>query len=425
MKKNLHNLKKEAQKLDKSDILKKYQTCFDIPKNQVYLSNHSLGLPTKKGIDELNRITKEWANLGVKGWIHSEKPWFTLSEKLSDDISFIFGAKKHEIILHSSSTVNLYIILCTFFKPDGKRRKILIEENAFPTDRYAAQAVLRLKGCNPKKDLIEVKQNLFLLNEDSIVDSIDENVALVVLPSVQYLSGQLLNIKRITQAAHKKGALICFVCAHSAGLIDHDFHKDNVDFAVFCGYKFLCAGPGSVGGLFIHTKHHAKSTVLPGWWGSKKDRQFDMLHDFLAEKGAGGFQIGTNHILSLVPLVGMIEILKKCGMKKIEEKRKKQVHFLLQSLKVLNTIDKTLTIVTPAKSFGGHVAIKHSFAAAITEELCSKGIVVDYREPNLIRIAPHPLYTTYEELYQFLKQLSKILSSASYLHRKNKRGLVA
>lgn len=425
MNNNFLQIKKDAQILDKSDALKKYRADFNLPKNNIYLNSHSLGLPTKRGIKDLERITNEWSTLGVKGWMHAKAPWFTLPEKLSEDIAFIFGAKKNEVIIHASNTVNLYSILCTFFKPKGKRRKILMEENAFPTDRYAVQAVLKLKGCDPKKDLIEVKQHSLLLDEDAIIRSIDETVAFIVLPSVQYLSGQLLDIKRITKEAHKRGALVCFICAHSAGLIPHQFHKDNVDFAVFCGYKFLCAGPGAVGGLFIHQKHHNVTTVLPGWWGSKKEKQFDMLHDFLPEKGPRGFQMATSHILSMVPLVGIVEVLKKSGMKAVNEKRKRQMQFLLDQAKTLREIDETLTIVTPRKNFGGHIALEHPHSAAIVQELFSKGIVVDYREPNLMRIAPQPLYTKYEELYQFLIEMNKILTSKSYLKRKNKRGLVA
>lgn len=421
----MRTLQQRAIEYDRTDPLKSYRKLFVVPKDTIYLNSHSLGLPTKKGILELKHVTEEWGKLGVKGWLHAKKPWFTLPEQLSEEIAFIFGAKKNEIILQASNTVNLYAILFTFFKPKGKRKKILIEGDAFPTDRYAIQAVLKHKGCDAKTDLIEVKQENMRLDEESILQMIDESVAIVILPSVQYLSGQYLDIRRITEFAHKKGTLVCFVCAHSAGLIQHTFHADGVDFATFCGYKYLCAGPGSVGGMFIHEKHHGVSSELPGWWGSKKERQFNMLHSFLPENGPRGFQMATSHILSLAPVVGIIEVLKECGMKALNSKRSSQMKFLMEGVRDLNAADSDLKIITPNSAYGGHIAIMHPQAAAIVKELVSERIVVDYREPNLIRIAPHPLYTKYSELAQFLKEIKKVLHSRSYLKHENKRCIVA
>ncbi len=400
---------------------------FYIPPNSIYLSGHSLGLLSKDAESSLARVVSEVKNLGVGGWMKAKTPWFSYAEKLSVLQAPLIGAKPEEVIVHGSTTINLYVLLSTFFNPKSKKKKILVEEPIFPSDKYAIESYLKLMGLDPKKNLKLVPSaNGEIIEEQEIIKNMTDDVQLVILPSVVYQTGQLLDIALLTREAHKRGILIGFNCCHSVGIVAHQLSKDNVDFAFYCNYKYMNAGPGSVGGLYINQKHKNKRSGMAGWWGSKKEKQFDMLPDFDPAYLAGGFQISTPHIFSMAPLEGVLGQYKKLGIKKIREASLKRTEYLMYLVDKLLK-DKQVVICTPREKSrrGGSVTIKHPYAASLNKTLKEKGFISDYREPNLIRITPNPLYVSYHDIYKTAHAIKNIFETGEYKNYKNKRDAVA
>ncbi|HKL08421.1 MAG TPA: kynureninase, partial [Bacteroidales bacterium] len=267
-----------ATDLDKNDRLKNLRHRFYIPENKIYFDGNSLGLLSKDAEQSLNRVLDEWKNQAIGGWLNAQRPWFYFAEQIGEMAAKIVGAKPEELILTGTTTVNIHALISTFYQPKGKKTKILADELNFPSDIYALQGQLKIKGFDPNKHLVLVpSDDGNLLDEQKIVEMMTDEVAVVFLPSVLYRSGQLLDMEYLTNEAHKRDIVIGFDCSHSAGAVPHHFSDWGVDFALFCSYKYLNGGPGCAAFLYINKKHFDKEPQLPGWFGYKKEKQFDLL----------------------------------------------------------------------------------------------------------------------------------------------------
>ncbi|MFA4134906.1 MULTISPECIES: kynureninase [unclassified Brevibacillus] len=415
-----------AQQLDAQDELASYREEFYLLPS-LYLDGNSLGLMSKRAEKSVMDMMQSWKELGVEGWTTGRHPWFFFSEKLAEMSAALVGASPEEVIVTGSTTINLHQLAATFYRPVGKRSKVVATELDFPTDIYALQSQMKLHGLDPEEHLVRVaSRDGRLIEEEDIIDAMTDEVALVVLPTVLYRSGQLLDIERLTAAAHERGILIGFDGCHSVGAIPHSFSKLGVDFAYWCNYKYLNAGPGSVGSLYVNRKHFGRTPGLAGWFSSKKDKQFDMDHTLEACESAGAYQIGTPHMLSLAPLLGSLEMFQEVSMEKLRTKSLGLTRFMMDLIEV-ELADMEFTIANPQQDDrrGGHVSLEHEEAIRICKALKEAGIIPDFRAPNIIRLAPVAFYTTYTEVWESVQILKAIMLEKSYEKFENKREVVA
>ncbi|CRK82841.1 kynureninase [Neobacillus massiliamazoniensis] len=416
-----------AKQLDKDDPLACFREEFYVYPHSIYMDGNSLGLLSKRAERTLLETLEDWKRYGIDGWTKGKHPWFFMSEKLGEMMAPLVGAFVDEVIVSGSTTVNLHQLVATFYRPKGKRTKIVADELTFPTDIYALQSQLRIHGFNHYTQLIRVKsRDGRLIEEDDLIAAMTDDVALIVLPTVLYRSGQLLDIKRLTAEAHKRGILIGFDACHSVGAIPHSFSDWDVDFAYWCNYKYVNSGPGSVGGLYVNRKHFGTNPGLAGWFGSKKDIQFDLEHTFIPAESAGAYQIGTPHVLSIAPLIGSLEIFAEAGIERI---RQKSLHInqYFMNLIELELADMEFVIGNPREDErrGGHVCLEHREAARICKSLKENEIIPDFRAPNIIRLAPVALYTSYEEVWRVVQTLKKIMTEKEYEKFSNEREVIA
>ncbi|GAB3807848.1 kynureninase [Virgibacillus kimchii] len=419
--------KKHAISLDEKDELKEYRNSFYVNDSVIYFDGNSLGLLSAQAEAALESLKETWKAYAIDGWAEGEHPWFYLSEKLGAMSAPLVGAKSKEVIVTGSTTTNLHQLAATFFKPSGKRTKILADELNFPSDIYALKSQLQLKGLEPATHLIQVQSNDGnTLKTDDIIEQMTEEISLIVLPSVLYRSGQILDMARLTKEAHKRNILIGFDLCHSVGAIPHQLSEWGVDFAFWCTYKYLNGGPGSVGALYVNERHFDHHPGLAGWFSSSKESQFDMDHALTKAPDAGAYQIGTPHILSAAPLLGSLEIFQEAGIERIRRKSLQLTNYLIE------LIDKELSpygffISNPRSDSerGGHVYLEHPEAARICKALKERGVIPDFRKPNGIRLAPVALYNTFEEVWQAVQILKTIMEEKSYLQYENKRGVIA
>lgn len=416
-----------AEKLDQQDPLQSFREEFYLPEKDIYLDGNSLGLMSKRAEKSLLELVASWRKQGIDGWMNGKYPWFTLSEKLGEMCAPIIGAKANEVIITASTTTNLHQLVATFYKPQGKRTKILADELNFPSDIYALQSQLQLKGLDPNEHLIQVKsRDGRMIDEQDIIDAMTEEVALIILPTVLYRSGQLLDIEKLTSEAHKRGILIGFDGCHSVGAIPHQFSKWGVDFAYWCTYKYLNSGPGGVGALYVNEKHFGTMPGLTGWFGSNKEKQFDMEHTFTQASDAGAYQIGTPHLLSTAPLIGSLEMFAEASIEAIREKSLKLTNFLMELIQSeLGEFNYTIGNPLEDDRRGGHVALEHSEAARICKALKEAGVIPDYRNPNIIRLAPVSFYTSYVDVWHTVQILKRIMEEKLYEKFENKREVIA
>ncbi|WP_307440657.1 kynureninase [Bacillus sp. V2I10] len=416
-----------GKELDKEDILKHFREEFYLKPGTIYMDGNSLGLLSKRAERTLLESLDDWKEYGIDGWTQGNHPWFFMAEELGKKLAPLVGGSAEEVIVTGSTTVNLHQLVSTFYKPVGTRTKILADELTFPSDIYALQSQVRIHGYDPDTHLIRVKsRDGRFLEEDDIIDAMDETIALIVLPTVFYRSGQILDIKRLTEEAHKRGILIGFDGCHSVGSMPHSFSEWDVDFAFWCNYKHLNGGPGGVGGLFVNRKHFGKMPGLAGWFSSDKEKQFDMEHTLTPAHSAGAFQIGTPHVLSVAPLIGSLEIFTEAGIENIRQKSLKINQYLIDLIDN-ELADMGFVIGTPREDVrrGGHVSLEHKEAARICKSLKENGIIPDFRAPNIIRLAPVALYTSYEEVWQVVQILKKIMTEKEYEKFNNEREVVA
>lgn len=419
-----------AQQLDSQDPLARFADRFYRKPGTIYLDGNSLGLLSKDAEASLLNVVDQWKTLGIDGWLGADPPWFYLGEELGKLSANLVGADPDEVVAAGSTTVNLHALVATFYQPDGKRKKILAGELDFPSDIYALQAQIRLKGGDPDTDLVKVPSaDGRTINEEDIIAAIDETVTLVLLPGALYRSGQLLDMERITRAAHEQGALIGWDCCHSAGVLPHYFDNWGVDFAFWCNYKYLNAGPGSIASLYVNRAHFDRVPALPGWWGSRKDRQFDMKHEFEPAGSAGAWQIGTVSVLAAAPLIGSLAITNEAGIEAIREKSLNMTRYLMDLVETsgLTAEPYCYSIGTPAEDDrrGGHVAVEHVHGARIARALKARGVVPDFRPPNVVRLAPVPLYTSYADVWHAVRHLREIVDEGEHLVGSDQREVVA
>ncbi|MRH42738.1 kynureninase [Aquibacillus halophilus] len=423
---NIYSLE-YAKTLDKQDELHAYRDEFYTKEGVIYFDGNSLGLLSKRAEKSVKMVMNAWKDNAIEAWTQTDNPWYYLSESLGEKMAPLVGANAKEVVVTGSTTVNLHQLVATFYKPQESRTKILADELNFPSDIYALKSQLQLKGYSANDHLIQVKsRDGHTINEEDIIAAMTDEIAIIVLPSVLYRSGQILDMERLTDAAHKHGIIIGFDLCHSIGAIPHKLDEWGVDFAFWCNYKHLNAGPGSLGGLYVNEKHFGENPGLAGWFSSDKEKQFDMKHELIPATDAGAFQIGTPHVLSAAPLIGSLEMFREAGIERIRTKSLKLTDYLL------NLISKELqgygfVVGTPLseEQRGAHVFIEHEEAARICKALKADGVIPDFRAPNGIRLAPVALYNSFEEIFITITKLKKIMDDKRYKNYSNNRGVVA
>ncbi|MFT4038672.1 MAG: kynureninase [Thermomicrobiales bacterium] len=419
-----------ARARDAADPLAHFRERFYLPPDTIYLDGNSLGLLSRDAEAETLHALEQWKTLAIDGWLAADPPWFTQGEELGALTAPLLGAEPEAVVITGSTTVNQHALAATFYRPAGTRRQIVATELDFPSDIYALQSQIALHGGDPARDLIRVPSaDGRAIDEDAIIAAFTENVALALLPAVLYRSGQLLDMARLAAAARARGVLLGFDCAHSAGAVPHQFDEWGVDFAFWCSYKYLNAGPGATGGLYVNRRHWGTAPGLAGWWGSDKARQFDMQHDFTGAEGAGAWQISTPPLLATAPLRGALRLFHEAGLEALRAKSLAQTAYLADLLTSTGLTESpyAFTIGTPSEPArrGGHLAVEHAEAARISRTLRARGIVPDFRAPNVIRLAPVPLYTTYHDIWRTVQALREIIDTGEHLRLAEGRELVA
>ena len=410
-----------AKSLDERDPLRSFREEFLFPdfheKNLIYFTGNSLGLQPKNAKNYILEELEDWQKYGVEGHFISRRPWYSYHENLTDMMAEIVGAKPIEVVVTHSLTTNLHLLMVSFFRPEGKRTKIICEEKAFPSDQYAIESQLNFHGLG-LDNLIEIaprKGELLIREEDIIakINEIGDELALVMIGGVNYYTGQLFDMKSITNAGHSVGAKVGFDLAHAAGNVELSLNAWGVDFAAWCGYKYLNSSPGGVAGMFVHERH-ANNSNLPrfaGWWGHNKDTRFEMKPGFSPIPGAEGWQLSNAPVLGMAVQLASLEIFKNAGMGRISEKRDlltAYLEYIILDVSERNKTTCSFEIITPsepAKRGSQLSMLVHGKGKELFEKLSKNGVVADWREPNVIRIAPAPLYNSFEDCYWFGKFL--------------------
>ncbi|GLR18658.1 kynureninase [Portibacter lacus] len=411
-----------AQKMDAEDPLAHYKDDFYFPKNEngedlIYLCGNSLGLQSRHAEEITLEILDQWKNLGVKGHFNGKRPWVPFHLSLKESMANVVGAKPEEVTLMNTLSVNLHLMLTSFYRPSGKRTKILIEQDVFPSDRYAVESHIEWHGLNIDDNLIFIPrdQHSDTVKESKIKEIINEQgeeIALIMIGGVNYYTGQFFNLLQITKWGHEKGCIVGFDLAHAAGNVPLALHNSGVDFAVWCTYKYLNAGPGSIAGAFVHEKHHTDQGIpkLKGWWGHNPEIRFAMRDDFDPAPGVESWQISCQPILSLAPVKASLDMFEKAGMKALRNKSVLLTGYLAYLLNELK--NDAIEIITPnlqsARGCQLSILLKKG-DKRIHDQLVERGIVADWRNPNVIRIAPTPLYNGYEDVWRFVDHLSNVL----------------
>jgi kynureninase len=399
------------------DPLAGYRNLFHIPKTPdgadcVYLSGHSLGLQPKTARGYVERELEDWAKLGVEGHFHAQNPWVPYHEMLAAPTARLVGALPEEVVVMNSLTVNLHLMLVSFYRPKGARNKIVVESNAFPSDQYAVQSQIRYHGYDPASSLVEIAprpRETTIRTEDieKLLAAEGERIALLMLGGVNYYSGQAFECARITEAAHAKGCVVGFDMAHAAGNIPVKLHDWNPDFAVWCNYKYLNGGPGCIAGCFVHERH-ARNPNLPrfaGWWGNDKDARFRMEPQFQPIAGAEGWQLSNPSILSMAALRASMDIFDEVGMERLRAKSERlttYLEFLLEQKP-----QEGFSIITPRDPAqrGAQLSLRVTKnGRAVCESLAQHGIICDWREPDIMRVAPVPLYNSFLDVHTFAEK---------------------
>ena len=415
-----------AQEMDANDPLKAFRDKFYIPtfhdKPIRYFTGNSLGLQPKATREYILEELDAWAKFGVEGHFLGKRPWFAYHENLTEKAAKIVGALPIEVVVTHSLTTNLHLLMVSFYRPVEKRTKILCEAKAFPSDQYALESQVKFHGLNLQENLVEVfpREGEQLIREEDILAKIEElgdELALVMIGGVNYYTGQLFDMETITKAGHNVGAIVGFDLAHAAGNINLKLHDWGVDFAAWCGYKYLNSSPGGVSGMFVHERH-AYNPELPrfaGWWGYDKETRFLMQAGFNPMKGAEGWQLSNAPVLGMAAHLASLDIFEEAGMERIGEKRDlitAYLEFVIDTISEKNKARCTFELITPRDKTkrGAQLSIMaQGQGKALFDALTEEGVVADWREPNVIRIAPAPLYTSFEDCYWFGQLLEKAI----------------
>lgn len=416
-----------AKKLDEQDALGMYRDEFYVQRDVIYMDGNSLGLLSKRAEKSVMKLLDSWKKYGIDGWTQGENPWFYVPEALSEMCAPLVGALKDEVIITGSTTANLHQLVASFYRPEGKRTKIVADELNFPSDLYAISSQISLHGFDAEENMILVKsRDGYMLQEEDIINAMTDDVALIVLPSVLYRSGQILDMKLLTEAAHKRNIVIGFDLCHSIGSIPHELNKWGVDFAFWCNYKHVNGGPGATGGIYVNRKHFGRKPGLAGWFGSDKEKQFDLSTNMSPAADAGAYQIGTPHILSSAPLYGSLEIFAEVGIDAIRDKSLKLTDYMIGLIEH-ELSEYNFRIANPRESEkrGGHIFLVHEEAARICKALKVHQVIPDFRSPNGIRLAPVALYNSFEDVWTTVQILKVIMKEELYEKYENKRDVIA
>ena len=412
-----------ALKQDQNDALKSYRNQFHIPKDTegnelIYMTGNSLGLQPKQTKAYINQELDDWANLGVEGHTEAKNPWLAYHEFLTESMAKVVGAKPIEVVVMNTLTANLHFMMVSFYQPTKTRYKILIESDAFPSDKYAVESQLRHHGIDDKEGLIlwKPRKQEELLNYDDLETILKEQgdeIALIMIGGVNYYTGQFFDLKRITKLGHKYGCKVGFDCAHGAGNVALNLHDSGADFAVWCTYKYLNSGPGSLAGCFVHERHAYNKNLnrFTGWWSHNKQTRFNMRDEFDQLPGAEGWQLSNPPILSMAAIKASLDIFNDVGIDKLAGKSKKLTGYFEFLLNQLG--DDVINIITPKNpdERGCQLSIQVKNAdKALHTKLTEAGVISDWREPDVIRCAPVPLYNSFEDVYHLVEKLKAILN---------------
>ena len=420
------NTKAFAKELDQKDTLSRYKNEFIFPKvnnkDVIYFTGNSLGLQPKRTKSYVDEVMDDWANLAVEGHFYANKPWWDYHERFANPLSKIVGALPSEITVMNTLTVNLHLLMVSFYRPKAKRYKILCEAKAFPSDQYMIQSQVQFHGYQPNDAIVEIQRrdgehNIRLEDVLSKIEEVGEELALVLIGGVNYYTGQVFDMKTITEAGHKAGAFVGWDLAHAAGNVKLDLHEWDVDFAAWCSYKYMNSGPGNASGCFIHEKHHNNKNLnrFAGWWGHNKERRFKMEPTFDPVQGADGWQISNLPILSLAPYLASVEMFDEIGMEALIEKRNlitAYLEFILHEIS--KEVNGRFEIITPKNQEERACQLSvylHGEGRSLFDYLMKNGVITDWREPNVIRLAPVPLYCSFEDMYEFGQILKAGISS--------------
>ena len=404
-----------AKELDLKDSLKGFREQFYIPvingKECIYFTGNSLGLQPKTTQEYILNELEDWANFGVEGHFHATNPWLSYHEIFPQQLSKIIGSKTKEVVVMNQLTVNLHLLMTTFYRPTKDRYKIICEAKAFPSDQYALESQVKLHGLNTDETIIEVapRAGEYEIRTEDILATLNEHgstAAVVMFGGVNYYSGQVFDMEKICSAAHEVGAYCGFDLAHAAGNVELQLHDWKVDFACWCSYKYLNSGPGGVAGAYINEKHIANKDLLrlAGWWGHDKTNRFKMEKGFDPIPTAEGWQLSNAPVLSMAAHKASLDIFEDAGMENLTAKGKMLSDYLLFILNEINDNlpKKIIEIITPKNSKGCQVSILMlEKGKDLFEALKQHGVIADWREPNVIRVAPVPLYNSFEEVYKF------------------------
>ncbi len=412
-----------AQDQDKKDALAAYRDQFHIPKDQngedwLYFTGNSLGLQPKQTQAYIQQELDDWAKYGVEGHFEAKNPWMPYHEFLTETMAKVVGAKNSEVVVMNTLTTNLHMLMVSFYRPTTKKFKIVIESDAFPSDRYAVQSQLKFHGFDPEEGLVEWKprdgEELLQIEDlEKIVEEQGDEIALLLIGGVNYYTGQFLDLKRIAQIGHAKECVVGIDLAHGAGNIEANLHDSGVDFAAWCTYKYLNSGPGSLAGLFVHERHQHNRDLprFAGWWNHNKETRFNMRQPFDVMPGAEGWQLSNPPILSMAAIRSSLDMFKEVGMSALREKSERLTGYFEFLLDCLNS--EQIKIITPRdpKRRGCQLSIQVKNAdKSLHKKLTENNIITDWREPDVIRCAPVPLYNTYEDVYRMVAKLKDLLS---------------
>ena len=413
-----------AKQLDKQDSLNHFRDKFYIPiingEECIYFTGNSLGLQPKTAQEYILNELEDWASFGVEGHFHARQPWLSYHEMFPLLLTKIVGALPEEVVVMNQLTVNLHLLMASFYQPTKDRFKIICEAKAFPSDQYAFESQAKFHGLNPDEVIIEVepRDGEYVIRTEDILSTIKQHAdqtALVIFSGVNYYNGQVFDMKAITKAAHDAGAYCGFDLAHAAGNIELHMHDWDVDFACWCSYKYLNSGPGGVAGAFIHQKHFANKALprLAGWWGYEKATRFQMAKGFKPIETAEGWQLSNAPVLSMAAHKASLDIYEEAGMENLVAKGKQLSDYLFFIIKQLNanTAEKLIEVITPKDAKGCQVSmLMLKKGREVFEALKNNGVIADWREPNVIRIAPVPLYNSFEDVYQFGKIINEVIN---------------
>lgn len=393
-----------------------FRNKFLLPENKIYFLGNSLGLQPKSTAVYIKHVLERWSTLGVESFFMGNDPWMNYHDHLASPMAKIVGAKPPEVVLMNSLTVNLHLLLTSFYRPTKHRCKIICEGNAFPSDQYMLETHLKSRGFDPQQSIIEIfpREGEYVIRTEDIQAKIIEHadeLSLVLWSGVNYYSGQAYDIKTITQLAHSAGAIAGLDLAHAAGNVSLKLHEWNVDFACWCTYKYLNSGPGGIGGAYIHERYHNDETIprAAGWWGYDKNTRFLMRKGFKAIDSAEGWQVSTPPILLMAALRASLEIFDEAGIDNLVQTGNQLSTTLIEAIS--NSIDENkIRILTPRHAKGCQVSLMvNDNSKRVFERLADNGIFADWREPDVIRVAPVPLYNTEEEIFSFVSILKKLI----------------